>query len=84
MKTNPLLRGGVALVAALLLAGFVLHASARPRLYSELLVTTKVPIGTQVTAEDLGTLWTIAPPVGAIALPLIILLALAKVQKRPG
>ena len=69
MKNKAVLRGGVALLAALALAGFVLHSTVRQRLYPEVLVTQSVPIGTQIAAQDLGTLWTAAAPSGAIVAP---------------
>lgn len=65
MKNKALLRGGGALLAALALAAFVLHSTARQRLYSVVAVTQSVPVGTQIADQDLGTLWTVAVPKGA-------------------
>ena len=69
MKNKALLRGGAALLAALALAAFVLHSTARQRLYSVVAVTQSVPVGTQIVDQDLGTLWTVAVPAGAIVAP---------------
>ena len=66
MKNKTVLRGGLALLAALTLAGFVLHASGRPRLYSVVLVTHSVPLGTAIAAQDVGTLEVASLPAGAV------------------
>ncbi len=66
MKNRALLRGGAALLAALAVVAFVLHSTARQRLYPEVLLTQNVPLGSQIAAQDLGLLWTTAVPSGAV------------------
>lgn len=84
MNNKAVLRGSLSLVVALALAGFVLHSIARQRLYPQVLVTQSVPVGTQIAAQDLGTLWTIAVPSGAIVAPSAVIGRYAQVPLYAG
>ncbi len=84
MKNKALLRGGAALLAALALVAFVLHSTARQRLYPEVLLTQNVPTGSQIAAQDLGTLWTVSVPQGAIVNPASVIGRYAQVPLYAG
>jgi len=84
VNNKAVLRGSLSLVVALALAGFVLHSIARQRLYPQVLVTQSVPVGTQIAAQDLGTLWTIAVPSGAIVAPSAVIGRYAQVPLYAG
>ncbi|MHB1787602.1 MAG: CpaB family protein [Acidimicrobiales bacterium] len=65
MKNKTVMRGALALLAALALVGFVLHSTVRQRLYPVLLVTQHVAMGAPIGPQDLGTLYVAAVPYGA-------------------
>lgn len=84
MKNKTVLRGGLALAAALVLAIALLAGTAKPHLYPVLVVTQPVPAGAQVAATDLGTLFVAVVPAGALTNPGAVAGQYAQVPLYPG
>ena len=63
---KALLRGGMALVAGVVMAGVILAGVQKPHVYPVPVIVQTVPTGQMVTAADLGTMLAALPPTGAI------------------
>ena len=81
---KALLRGGLALVAGVVVAGVILAGVQKPHVYPVPVITQAVPAGQMVTAADLGTMLVTLPSAGAIVQESAIVGEYAQVGLYPG
>ena len=81
---KTLLRGGLALVAGVVMAGVILAGVQKPHVYQVPVITQAVPAGQMVTAADLGTMLVTLPPAGAIVQESAIVGQYAQAGLYPG
>lgn len=81
---RTVLRGLLALLAAIVSAVFLVATTARPRLVPVVSVTATVPEGSVVSPTDLGTLYVTDPPPTAIRTPASAIGLYAETTLEPG